>query len=80
VLVVSPGTTETEFFDRAIACTGKPNWPKHKPVSAAEVARQTVRAMRLGRHEIIPYRWGRVLCWLKRLSPRLVDRLMANYV
>ena len=80
VLVVSPGTTETEFFDRAIDCTGKPNWPRHKPVGAAEVARQTVRAIRLGRHEIIPYRWGRVLCRLNRLSPRLVDKLMAKYV
>ena len=80
VLVVSPGTTETEFFDRVIDSTGKPKWPEHKPVSAAEVARQMVVAIRKGRHEIIPYRWGRVLCWLNRLSPRLVDRLMARYV
>ncbi len=80
VLVLSPGTTETEFFDRAIESTAKPNWPEHKPVSAAAVARQTVRAIRLGRHEIIPYRWGRVLCWLNRLSPRLVDRIMERYV
>ena len=41
---------------------GQPNWPKHRPVSAAGVARQIVRAIRQGRHEIIPYRWGRVLC------------------
>jgi short-subunit dehydrogenase len=80
VLVVSPGTTETEFFDRVIERTAEPNWPKHKPISAAEVARQVVRAIRFGRHEIIPYRWGRVLCWLNRLSPRLVDRLMARYL
>jgi short-subunit dehydrogenase len=80
VLVVSPGTTETEFFDRAIEHTTEPNWPKHKPVSAAGVARQIVRAIRQGRHEIIPYRWGRVLCWLNRLSPRLVDALMTRYV
>ena len=80
VLVVCPGTTETEFFDRVIDSAGKPNWPEHKPVSAAEVARQIVRAIRLGRHEIIPYRWGRVLCWLNRLSPRLVDAIMARYM
>lgn len=80
VLVVCPGTTETEFFDRVIDSTGKPNWPEHKPVSAAEVARQMVVAMRRGRHEIVPYRWGRVLCWLNRLSPRLVDAIMARYV
>jgi short-subunit dehydrogenase len=80
VLVVSPGTTETEFFDRVIDSTGEPKWPKHKPITAAEVARQMVVAIRRGRHEIIPYRWGRVLCWLNRLSPRLVDGLMARYV
>lgn len=80
VLVVSPGTTETEFFDRVMDSTEMPKWPEHKPVSAAEVARQTVAAIRKGRHEIIPYRWGRVLCWMNRLSPRLVDGVMARYV
>ena len=80
VLVVSPGTTETEFFDKVIEDHGGPKWPEHSPVSAAQVARQTVRAIRLGRHEIVPYRWGKVLVWLNRLSPRLVDRLMARYV
>ncbi len=80
VLVVSPGTTETEFFDRVIERTADPKWPEHRPVSAAEVARQMVRAIRKGKHEIIPYRWGRVLCLLNRISPRLADRLMARYV
>ncbi len=79
VLVVSPGTTETEFFDSVIERTGEPSWPKHKAVSADAVARATVRAIRLGKHEIIPYGWGKVFCWLNRLSPRLMDRLMARY-
>jgi short-subunit dehydrogenase len=80
VLVVSPGPTETEFFDCEIERTTDAKWPKHRPANAARVAREIVRAMRAGRHEIIPYRWGRVLCWLNRLSPRLVDGLMARYV
>jgi short-subunit dehydrogenase len=80
VLVVSPGTTETEFFDRVIESTVEPKWPKHRPVSAEQVALEIVHAIRSGRHEVIPYRWGRVLCWLNRLSPRLVDRIMARYV
>jgi short-subunit dehydrogenase len=79
VLVVSPGTTETEFFDRVIDSTDEPKWPKHKPISAAEVARQMVRAIRLGKHEIIPYRLGRILCRLNRLSPGLMDWVMARY-
>jgi short-subunit dehydrogenase len=80
VLVVSPGTTETEFFDSVIERTAEPAWPEHKPVSAEAVARKTVRAMRRGKHEIVPYLWGRVLCYLNRLSPRLVDGIMARYV
>ena len=80
VLVVSPGTTETEFFDHVVQKTGEPNWPKHAPVPAAQVARKTVRAIRRGKHEIIPYKWGVLLCWLNRLSPRLTDTLMARYV
>ncbi|NLF08843.1 MAG: SDR family NAD(P)-dependent oxidoreductase, partial [Pirellulaceae bacterium] len=80
VLVISPGTTETEFFDRVIERTADPKWPEHKPISAAEVARQIVRAIRKGKHEIIPYLWGRVLCRMNRLSPGLVDRLMSRYV
>ena len=80
VLIVSPGTTETEFFDRVIDSTAEPKWPQHHPVSATEVSRQIVRAMQSGRHEIIPYRLGRILCLLNRLSPRLVDRIMERYV
>ena len=80
VLVVSPGPTETEFFDREIERTTDAKWPKHKPANVVKVAREIVLAIRAGRHEIIPYGWGRVLCRLNRLSPRLVDRLMARYV
>ncbi len=80
VLVVSPGTTETEFFDSLIERTGSAGWPEHRPVSAAAVARQTVRAMRRGKHEIVPYFWGKVLLGLNRLSPALVDRLLTRYV
>ena len=79
VLVVSPGTTDTEFFDSVIQRTGEPTWPRRGAVSAASVARKTVLAIRRGSHEIIPYRWGKILHCLNRLSPRLVNRIMARY-
>ena len=80
VLVVSPGTTETEFFDRAIEHT-----------SAAQMAGAQAGQRRRGGHGNRPRRfgwaatrsfpsWGRVLFWLNRLSPRLVDRMLANFV
>ncbi len=81
VLIVSPGRTiETEFFDNVIENRSEPAWPRHAGVSSALVAKQTVRAIRLGKHEIIPYYLGKVLCWLNRISPRLVDSIMARYV
>ncbi len=80
VLVVSPGTTETEFFDKLLEDKGGPSWPEHAPVTAAAVARQMVRAIRRGTHEIIPYRWGKLLSWMNRLSPRMVDAIMSWYV
>jgi short-subunit dehydrogenase len=79
VLVVSPGTTETEFFEQVIEQTEVPTWPAVGAATAASVARQIIRAMRRGRHEIIPHRWARLLVWLNRLSPRLVDAIMARY-
>ena len=79
VLVVNPGTTETEFFDNVIQRTGEPSWPEHAPVTAVVVARKTVKAIRRGRREIIPSKLGKLLCWMNRLCPGLVDRLMARY-
>jgi len=80
VLVVSPGATESEFAERVIEHTGEPDWPNIGRVSAAGVARQTVRAIRRGRHQIIPNRRARALYWLNRISPGLVDRLTSRYV
>lgn len=80
VLVVAPGTTETEFFDQVIERTSAPRWPEHKPVSADFVAKQTIAAIERGRAEIVPYFWGKLLVMLNRVSPRLVDRIMRRYV
>ncbi len=79
VLVVCPGTTQTEFFDKVVEKTGEPTWPEHKAVTPEAVAEQTVQAIRRGKHSIIPYFWGRVMCRLNRLSPNLMDRIMSRY-
>ena len=79
VLVVSPGTTETEFFDNVLESKGGPKWPEHAAVGADAVARATVRAIRRGSHEITPYLWGKVLVLMNRVSPWFVDKLMERY-
>ena len=80
VLVVNPGTTQTEFFDKVVERTGEPAWPEHKAVTPAAVAKETVLAIRRGKHAIIPYFWGRVMYLINRISPRLMDRIMSRYV
>lgn len=79
LLVVSPGTTDTGFFDNVIERKGERPWGQQTGVPAEHVARQMVRAMERGRHEIIPNRRGRMLCWLNRLSPWLADVFLARY-
>jgi len=79
VLVVSPGLTRTEFTANSIDRTGKPDWPQHPGVPAEYVARKTVQAMRSGRREIMPFRWGRILCAIDAVAPSLVDRFLRRY-
>ena len=79
LLVVSPGTTETEFFGNVVDGDGTTRWPRWGAVSAAAVARATVRAMRHKRHEIIPNFPGWCLSLANRLCPRLIDEAMKRY-
>lgn len=79
VLLVSPGTTDTEFFDHLIAKGEKLPWAQQQGIPADAVAAQTIRAIQRRRHEIYPNWRGRMLVLLNRFSPRLVDGLMSRY-
>jgi short-subunit dehydrogenase len=79
VLLVSPGTTETEFFNNVVERTSKPRWSEQRGVSAESVARATVRAVRRGAAEIIPNRRGRLMTRLNRLMPGAMRRILARY-
>jgi short-subunit dehydrogenase len=79
VLVVAAGPTDTEFFQHLLEEHGDLPWKKSTPVSPEKVARATVRAMELGRHEIIPNWRAWLLATANRFFPRIVDRMMAGY-
>jgi short-subunit dehydrogenase len=79
MLLVSPGTTESEFYQHVVNPAEKRPWPEQKPAPAEKVAQAVVRAIRQGKREIIPSARGRLLVWLNRLAPSLVDRLMRRY-
>ena len=77
VLLVSPGTTQTEFFERAI--DAKPRRSKRRGAAAEVVARRTVKAIRQGRHEIVVGAPGKLLVWTNRLFPLGWDSILARY-
>jgi short-subunit dehydrogenase len=79
VLVAAAGPTETEHFDTLIEDKGDMPWgnPRRKP--AAQVARSIVSAIERGQNEVVTSWRGWLWLLLNRLSPRLVDRIMARY-
>ena len=80
VLLVCPGTTQTEFFDVLHQNTSAPSLPSHRPVTSEYVAIRIVQAMKRGKRKIIPYLPAAFLDKLNRLCPRFVDGVMAKYV
>ena len=79
LLLVSPGTTDTEFFDHLIAKGEKLPWAEQQGLPAEKAAAQILHAIEHRRHEIFPNWRGRALGLINRLSPRLVDRIMKRY-
>lgn len=78
VLIVSPSTTETEFFDVAMGDKNKLPWlTKGQPPQA--VARAAVRAIERGLHEIILTAGGKGMVWFDRLMPTITDNLVTKY-
>jgi short-subunit dehydrogenase len=74
VLLVSPSTTSSEFFDQAAGSEAE--GARHLGRHAARpewVARQMVRAMQAGKHEIILSWGGKLLVYLDRLAPSWMD-------
>ena len=78
LLVASPGTTQTEFFESAIDAAKAP-WPKPRGLPSEVVARHIVTAIRRDRHEIVISTSGKLLVWMNRLFPRVLDRILARY-
>lgn len=79
VLLVSPSTTDSEFFDSSIEDNTLKNWKHRGAMPPATVAKKTIRAIKKGRHEIILTFGGRMLVWLDRMVPTLANRILARF-
>jgi short-subunit dehydrogenase len=78
VLLVSPSTTASEFFDVAIGASTKPQG-RFGGMPAEVVARRAISAIAAGRHEVILSTSGNLLVWLDRLCPPLADWLVGRW-
>ena len=79
LLMVSPGTTDTEFYENVVHGHGEVPWNKGRGTPVQQVAQKTLRAMRKGRREIVPNLRGWLLLWANRHAPQLVDRFLARF-
>jgi short-subunit dehydrogenase len=79
VLVVAAGPTETEHFDVLLEGSADLPWGNPARMPAEDAARAIVRAMELGRREIVTGWRGWWLLVANRLAPRLLDRFMTRY-
>ena len=77
VLLVSPSTTSSEFFDRLLEdqSTAK----RHQGMAPRRVAKNTVAAIQWGRQEIILSAGGKALVWLDRLCPPFANWLATRF-
>jgi short-subunit dehydrogenase len=79
LLLVSPSTTASEFFDNVLEKDGDLPWLKLGAMSSRSVARKAVQAIRRGNHEIILTPGGVGLVWADRLLPSVINRLVARF-
>ncbi len=79
LLLVSPGTTESDFYANTLSEQKSPPWHNPPPIPAAEVALQIVRAMERGSSEVIPSWRGKGLVWANRFVPSIVERIMRKW-
>lgn len=80
VLLVSPSTTNSEFFDQLIENQSQGNgMARWRGMAPELVARRTVSAMASGRSEIIFSVSGKALVWLDRLCPPLANWLVKRF-
>jgi short-subunit dehydrogenase len=79
VLLVCPGRIQTNFQQNLIEDKIRFGWQNHGQMSAERCAQLIVAAMRRRKNELTTTAQGKLLVWLNRLSPRLVDGLMSRY-
>jgi short-subunit dehydrogenase len=80
VIVVCPGLTQTNFSQNMLEQKARMQLDHMRGMTAEEAARQTLRALTKGRDETVLTWKGKLLVWVKRFLPWLVDRVARRKV
>jgi short-subunit dehydrogenase len=80
VLLVCPGLTKTNFSKNMLEQKAKIQLDHMRGMTADEVAIATLKAIEQGRHEACLSFQGKLLTFLSRYLPRVVDRIAARKV
>jgi short-subunit dehydrogenase len=84
VLVVSPGFTGTNIRNIALTADGKMQGEsprdEEKMMTPEQVAVATLRAMKSGRRDLVLTTQGKLVVWLNKFFPRMMDRIVYNHM
>ena len=78
LLLVSPSTTKSEFFDQALRSHGDAAVNRFA-MSPQQVARAIVKSIRVRRRETILSFGGKLLVYTNRLMPSIVSHLLGRF-
>ena len=78
VLLVSPSTTSSAFFDNAMRSEGK-TAKNSMAMTPEAVANRIIAAIRSGRREVILSLGGKLIVWADRLAPGVTGWLLGRY-
>jgi short-subunit dehydrogenase len=79
VLLVNPGLIETPFREHLLDDQLKSQGKRPRAMPADRCARIMLRAMQRRKNEIVITGSGKLLLWVNRLFPRLIDWAMVRY-
>jgi len=79
VLLASPSTINSPFFDACIDNDGGSNGKARSAMTPEYVAGKIIQAMVKRKHEIIIPFSGKLLVWLDRMIPSIANRLVARF-
>ena len=79
VLIVRPGLTDTEFFDHSKHFHERNPFPVKRMMSGDAVAAKILRAAARHRRDLVLTADGKMLWWMMKFAPRLIERILRQY-